>query len=443
MSIISDKGVKILRVAFYTLGCKVNQYETQVIRQRFESDGFDIVSSNDISDIYIVNSCTVTANGDRKTRQMIRRFRRNNPNAIIALIGCFPQAFPEDAQILNDADVIIGTQNKSQVLNLVKEHMASGKRIVSILPHENHESFEKMSVSTFYERTRAFIKIQDGCERHCSYCIIPTARGPIRSKPIAELEEELKELANSGYKEVVLVGINLSCYGLDIGLRLIDAIRIACSIDGIERVRLGSIEPELLSDEDIISLANLDKLCDQFHLSLQSGCDATLKRMNRHYTANDYAELVGKLRSAFPNAAITTDIMVGFPGETAEEFEESRKFAEEIAFAKAHVFAYSIRGGTPAATLPNQILQSIKEQRSTIMIDTVNSTRETFLQTQVGQTYPVLFETISHDGWVEGYTPNYSPVKVKNLGEKNDLPNSVLYVKIVEATEEFCIGVLD
>ena len=332
-----------MRVAFYTLGCKVNQYETQVIRQRFESDGFDIVSSNDISDIYIVNSCTVTANGDRKTRQMIRRFRRNNPNAIIALIGCFPQAFPEDAQILNDADVIIGTQNKSQVLNLVKEHMASGKRIVSILPHENHESFEKMSVSTFYERTRAFIKIQDGCERHCSYCIIPTARGPIRSKPIAELEEELKDLANSGYKEVVLVGINLSCYGLDIGLRLIDAIRIACSIDGIERVRLGSIEPELLSDEDIISLANLDKLCDQFHLSLQSGCDATLKRMNRHYTANDYAELVGKLRDAFPNAAITTDIMVGFPGETAEEFEESRKFAEEIAFAKAHVFAYSIR----------------------------------------------------------------------------------------------------
>lgn len=432
-----------MRVAFYTLGCKVNQYETQVVRQHFESDGFDIVSTDDISDIYVINSCTVTANGDRKTRQMIRRFRRNNPNSIIALIGCFPQAFPKDAKILKDADVVIGTQNKSQVLSLVKEHMASGKRIVSISEHKDNESFEKMKVSTFYERTRAFIKIQDGCERHCSYCIIPTARGPIRSKPIDELEEELNELAKSGYKEVVLVGINLSCYGLEIGLKLIDAIRLACSIDGIERVRLGSIEPELLSDEDIKTLADFDKLCDQFHLSLQSGCDATLKRMNRHYTTADYAELVAKLRQALPDAAITTDIMVGFPGETAEEFEESRKFALEIAFAKAHVFAYSVRGGTLAASLPNQVPQSIKEERSRIMMDTVRSTRKAFLQAQVGRTYPVLFERISHDGWIEGYTPNYSPVKVKKLGEINDLPNSVLYVKIVEATEEFCIGVLD
>ena len=338
-----------MRVGFYTLGCKVNQYETEVLKSRFMQEGFDVVSDQDEADVYVINSCTVTATGDKKTRQILNRMKKQNPNAVIALTGCMPQAFPEEASHLMQAQVITGATNKQAVVENVKKALVTGERIIDIEPHKKGEKFEKMKATNFAEKTRAFVKIEDGCDRWCTYCIIPKARGPIRSKPLDELKAEIEELVENGYQEIVLVGINLSSYGKECGLRLIDAIELVCSVEGVVRVRLGSLEPELLLDEDIERMSKLEKFCPQFHLSLQSGCDETLKRMNRHYDTKFYYELCEKLRNKFEDCSITTDIMVGFAGETEEEFEKSLEFAKKVKFAKAHVFAYSIREGPRAA----------------------------------------------------------------------------------------------
>ncbi len=315
--------------------------------QQFAAYGYDIVDSGDHADVYVINSCTVTASGDKKTRQMIHRIKRENPGAVIAMTGCFPQAFPEEAQKLSEVDVLVGAGEKKKVLDYVNEYLQKGERIVRITPHTRDEGFEQMSAGSFLERTRAFVKIQDGCEHYCAYCIIPYARGFNRSKPLEELKQELIDLSLKGYREVVLVGIDLSSYGKDLGCHLVDAVQLACDIPGIERVRLGSLEPLMLTDRNLSILAALPKFCPQFHLSLQSGCDATLKRMNRHYDTAFYRELVARIRRQFDNPSITTDIMVGFPGETEEEFEQSLAFAREIGFAKVHVFAYSVRPGHP------------------------------------------------------------------------------------------------
>lgn len=426
-----------MRIAFYTLGCKVNQYETQILSQLFAADGYDVVAPDEIADVYVINSCTVTATGDKKTRQMLRHFKSQNPAAKVALTGCFPQAFPQAAEKLPEADIIMGARGRGELVKLVAHCLATGERIIKVQPHERGESFEKMSASGFAERTRAFVKIEDGCERYCSYCIIPTARGPVRSKPLDELADELNDLAQSGYQEVVLVGINLSCYGKDFGKRLIDAIALACNTKGIERVRLGSIEPELLTDQDIERMASFPQMCPQFHLSLQSGCDATLKRMNRHYDAAEYTRIVESLRRHFKNCAITTDIMVGFPGEDEEEFSHSLAFAEKIAFAKVHVFAYSQRPGTRAAVLPNQVTKAEKSSRSARMIALTDRTRADFLQHQVGRTASVLFESHVKDGVYEGYSENYTPVHVRS---DEDLRGKLLQVKITGADADFCTG---
>ncbi|MEG2295931.1 MAG: MiaB/RimO family radical SAM methylthiotransferase, partial [Oscillospiraceae bacterium] len=302
-------------------------------------DGYDIVQSDEEADVYIINSCTVTSVGDKKTRQTMRKFKRQNPAAKIALTGCFPQAFPDISKELPEADIITGSYNRAGLIKSVKEAFATGNTVVDITPHKPQEKFEQMQSQGFAQHTRAFIKIEDGCDRYCTYCIIPKARGPVRSKELEDLKTEVMALAESGYKEVVLVGINLSSYGKEIGARLVDAVELACSIDGIERVRLGSLEPELLTDEDMDRLVNLQKFCPQFHLSLQSGEDETLKRMKRHYNTASYRQIVCKIRDKFKNPSITTDIMVGFPGESQVEFEKSLAFAKEIAFAKVHVFA--------------------------------------------------------------------------------------------------------
>lgn len=426
-----------MRIAFYTLGCKVNQYETQILSQLFAADGYDIVSPDEIADVYVINSCTVTATGDKKTRQMLRHFKSQNPAAKVALTGCFPQAFPQAAEKLPEADILMGARGREELVKLVARCLATGERIVEIRPHERGEKFEKMSASGFAERTRAFVKIEDGCERYCSYCIIPTARGPVRSKPLDELAEELRDLAKSGYQEVVLVGINLSCYGKELGLRLIDAVEQACHTEGIERVRLGSLEPELLTDEDIERMASMPQMCPQFHLSLQSGCDATLKRMNRHYDTAEYTRITDSLRQHFKNCAITTDIMVGFPGEDEEEFSDSLAFAEKTAFAKVHVFAYSQRPGTRAATLPNQVPKAEKSSRSARMIALTGQTRAAFLQDQIGRTASVLFESHVKDGVYEGYSENYTPVHVRC---DSDLRGKLLQVQITGANADFCTG---
>lgn len=428
-----------MRVAFYTLGCKVNQYETRIMQQQFLDDGFDVVEFSDQADIYVINSCTVTAMGDKKTRQMMHRVKKNNPSAIIALTGCFPQAFPEDAKELPDADIVTGTRDRKRLIQAVKQFLIDGKRVVEIVPHEKREDFEKMRATGFFERTRAFVKIQDGCDRYCSYCIIPTARGPIRSKAIEDITEELSVLAKEGYKEVVLVGINLSLYGKEFGLRLIDAIKAACSVEGIERVRLGSIEPELITDGDLKEMASLKEFCPQFHLSLQSGCSDTLKRMNRHYTADEYAELVEKIRKAFDNPAITTDIMVGFPSEDEREFKESCDFVEKVKIAKCHVFAYSRRPGTRADKMPNQVTKAEKEKRSRILIEASDRVRAEFLKTQIGINCRVLFETFDEKLGYFGYSENYTPIYVKC---EKDLRGEIFEVKIVSSADDYCLGEL-
>lgn len=426
-----------MRVGFHTLGCKVNQYETEILKSKFLKEGFDIVSDEDEADVYVINSCTVTASGDKKTRQILRRMKRQNPDAVVALTGCMPQAFPEEAKILTEAQVITGSCNREALVQNVKRALLTGERIVDIIPHTKGEKFEPMNAERFSEKTRAFVKIEDGCDRYCSYCIIPMARGPVRSKPMEELRQELTALAGNGYREIVLVGINLSSYGKDMGLRLVDAVELACGIDGVERVRLGSLEPELLLDEDIDRMAKQPKFCPQFHLSLQSGCDETLKRMNRHYDTAFYYDLVTKLRKRFEDCAITTDIMVGFAGETEEEFEKSLEFARKVGFSKAHVFAYSVRQGTRAASMPGQLDRKTKEERSRRMIEATNETRDCFLEAQVGRVYDVLFECTETEEGTEGYTKNYIPVFVKS---QTPLSRRIFPVKITAASGDHCLG---
>lgn len=426
-----------MNVSVITLGCKVNQYESQAMLNQLVSAGFTACETSEESDVVLINSCTVTSVSDHKVRQMLHRARHKNPTAVIVLTGCMPQAFPEAAKALSDADIILGNSNRASLLPHILQYLSSHQRIVDIVPHEKAPGFESMSVNRFFERTRAFIKIEDGCNRFCSYCIIPYARGRVRSKPIDQLNQEINEIAANGYKEVVLTGINLSAYGQDLGLHLCDAVEAACAPDGIERVRLGSLEPEQLSEEVIARLRLQKKLCPQFHLSLQSGCDETLKRMNRHYDTQEYRTIVKNLRSAFENTAITTDLMVGFPGESEEEFERSLAFAKEIGFAKVHVFSYSRRPGTKANDEPDQVESSIKEQRSHKMMKATQETKEEFFRQQLGRTEPVLFERECEKGVYEGYTENYTPVRAHS---GNNLCGQILPARISQALSDFCIA---
>ncbi len=427
-----------MRASFFTLGCKVNQYETQILKQLFSAHGYDIVQFGEAADVCVINSCTVTDIGDRKNRQALHRARRENPGAVLALTGCMPQAFPEQSQLLTEADVVTGSYNRKGLLAAIQTHLATGERVIDIASHHRGEQFEQMQADAFIEHTRAFVKIEDGCERYCSYCIIPTARGPVRSKPIEALQNELTALSSAGYREAVLVGINLSCYGSDIGLRLIDAVRCAANTPGIERVRLGSLEPELLTRKDIRAMKELPGFCPQFHLSLQSGCDETLRRMNRHYTTAQYMDIVEMIRAEFDNCALTTDIMVGFPGETDEEFEQSLAFFRAVGFAKAHVFAYSMREGTRAAQMNGQVPQQVKTTRSRRMLQAADHARDVFLRTQVGRTESVLFESRENDYFC-GYTANYTPVKMLCPADAA-LRGQIFSVCITDVSEDGCIA---
>ncbi len=429
----------MMKVSAVTLGCKVNQYETQAMLAQLSAAGFAISAEGEESDVVLINSCTVTAASDHKVRQTLHRARRKNPNAVIVLTGCMPQAFPEAAEALTDADIVLGNSNRHALVPDIMRFLSSRQRVLDIVPHENGEKFESMKVANFYERTRAFVKIQDGCNRFCSYCIIPYARGRVRSKPLEELRQELAQLGENGYREVVLTGINLSAYGQELGLHLCDAVEAACAVPGILRVRLGSLEPEQLQDDIIERLAKQEKLCPQFHLSLQSGCDATLRRMNRHYDTKEYRRIIEKLREVFPNAAITTDMMVGFAGETEEEFEQTLAYARSIALAKVHVFAYSRRPGTVAYSMPGQVSNAEKERRSRALIAVTEQTRREFLQQQIGLVEPVLFEQEAAPGVWEGYTPNYTPV---HLASSQNLAGQVLPVRLTSFAGEYCIGEL-
>ncbi len=426
-----------MKVKFYTLGCKVNQYESQAMSELLSANGYEITTDNK-ADIIIINSCTVTASADQKTRQAVRRFKRNNPDSIVVLTGCMPQAYPDKSTELPEADIVLGNKNNGAVVEAINSFLGSGCPIHNIKEHLKGDKFSGGTITSFDERTRAYVKIQDGCNRFCSYCIIPISRGRVRSKQTEELRDELKVLAKNGYNEVVLVGINLSSYGSDIGKAFPDAVIEAENTDGILRIRLGSLEPDHLTKEVIEKLSQCKKLCPQFHISLQSGCDKTLKAMNRHYNTDEFRVICDNLRKAFPECTLTTDVMVGFAGESEEDFNESLEFVKSIGFEKVHVFPYSVRKGTKAEKMTGHIDKKTKEIRSRIMIEETDKVRKEFFEKQKGKVLPVLFESFVNDGYLCGYTHNYIPVKVKTT---ENLCGKIVDVTIkATSTEDYCIG---
>ena len=410
-----------MRVTFYTLGCKVNQNETGALAQLFEESGYTVVSNEEGADVYVVNSCTVTNFGDQKSRKWLRRAKRENPGAVTVLTGCYPQAFPEEAAAIAEADVVTGSGNRRAILQDVQKVLdGTAERVVDIRPHEKGERFEELPMDKFAEHTRAFVKVEDGCNRRCAYCVIPRARGPVRSREEASILQELHRLTEAGYKEIVLTAISLPSYGTDTGTSLVELVEKAASVPGVERLRLGSLDPDMLHDEDILRLARVEKLCPQFHLSLQSGCDKTLRAMRRPYTTAQFAEIADKLRNAFgaEEVSFTTDVIVGFPGETEEDFEASMAFVTGQRFLKVHVFPYSRREGTPAYGFPDQVPEHEKESRSRRMTAAVEAVRAEEAARMEGRTAEVLLETPLSATVFTGYTRQYLPVLVTAPGHR-------------------------
>ena len=425
-----------MKVYFYTLGCKVNQYETQEMSELLEKSGYTIIYNATQADVAVVNSCTVTAESVRKTRQIIRKIKKQNPNIITVLTGCASQAEPQIAEDLPEVDILMGNRSNTEIVAALDEFISKNSFVDRRTEHLVGDLFVGCGISRFDGHTRAFLKIQDGCDRFCSYCLIPTARGRSRSKPLENIDRELKALADNGYKEIVFVGINLSDYGKNTPYSLPDALALAEKYENIKRVRLGSLEPDHITDEMICRLKELSKLCPQFHISVQSGCDGVLEAMNRHYTAKEYEELAKKLRATFPDAAITTDVLVGFPTESEEDFNTTVEFVKRIGFEKVHVFPYSVREGTKAAKM-EQLTKAVKEERASKLSETAEKIRENYLKSQLGKTVKVLFEA-EKDGYCEGYTENYTPVKVF---DKRNCQGELLNVRITDWEKDACVGI--
>lgn len=415
------------KIAFITLGCKVNLYDTEAMAELFTEKGYEVVDFEEYADVYIINTCTVTNLGDKKSRQMIRRAKRINPNSVVVATGCYAQVASEEVAKIEGINIVIGTKNRSEIVETVENYVAGNGVVNNVSDIMGEKEFEPLQISRLTNRTRAYIKIQEGCNRYCTYCIIPYARGPVRSRKPEEVIEEVKKLAENGFKEVVLTGIHVASYGLDLGnITLADIIEKVHSVDGIERIRFSSMEPLAIDDEFVARMSKLPKVCDHYHLSLQSGCNRTLNRMNRKYNAEQYAEACERLRNAFPNVAITTDIIVGFPDETEEDFKESLAFAERMKLDKIHTFPYSPKKGTPAAKMKNQISGDVKSQRSKEMIALSDKMNIDFLNNNIGKTVPVLFEDMENGFW-QGHTTNY--IKVLAKSDEN-LNNKIVDVKL-------------
>lgn len=426
-----------MKVYFYTLGCKVNQYESQEMAEILESNGYTITYSIADADIAVVNSCTVTAESVRKTRQTVRRFKKQNPDCIIILTGCASQAEPQIINDLSEVDIFMGNKTNTKILDALNQFIAARSPINYREEHKTGDALLSTGITRFDGHTRAFLKIQDGCDRFCSYCLIPTARGRSRSKPLEIIDNELKCLAENGYKEIVFVGINLSDYGKNTPYSLPDALELAEKYESIKRVRLGSLEPDHITDSMIERMGKLKKLCPQFHISVQSGCNSVLKAMNRHYTAEEYISLCSKLRETFHDAAITTDMLVGFPTESDEDFRTTAEFAKKVSFEKVHVFPYSVREGTRAATMP-QLTKQVKEARAAELSRLTEDIRKDYLNRQLDKAVNVLFE-VSKNGYTEGYTENYTPVRV--FTDKN-LQGEIKKVHINGVENDTCTGEL-
>jgi threonylcarbamoyladenosine tRNA methylthiotransferase MtaB len=403
-----------MRVKFITLGCKTNFYESQALGEMFKNAGYTIVKTGK-ADVCVINTCAVTSMGAQKSRQQIHKAKKDNPDAIIAVMGCYSQIDHKTLEDSKDVDVLIGTSGRSRMIELV-ENAIKGRRQVVCDDIMKQRDFEELCLTSDQSRVRATVKIEDGCTNFCAYCIIPYARGPVRSRPIEKIVKEVKLLCDSGFSEIVLTGIHIGSYGNDLKekLGLIDVIESVCSIEGIKRVRLGSIEPVVITDEFVERAKELKNLCPQFHLSLQSGCTDTLKRMKRRYTAEEYMDAVNRLRKNIPDTSITTDVMVGFPGETDEEFKKSYDFCKAVGFMQMHIFKYSIRPGTLAAEMDNQIPEQVKEQRSQKLIKLEQKMREDFYASYKGKTVKVLAEQRIKDGRFHATTANYMDVYVES-----------------------------
>lgn len=415
-------------VAFCTLGCKVNQYESEAMAKLFSKEGYEVKDFDEKCDVYVINTCTVTGTGDRKSRQMIHRAKKTNPDAVIAVVGCYSQVAPDEVKKIDGVNIVLGTSSKTEIVELVKKAMEEKRQTVSVSDIMKQRSYEDMWVSSYSSKTRAFVKIEDGCTEFCTYCIIPYARGPVRSRSLESIEKEVRALSDNGFKEIVLTGIHIASYGRDTKEHtLLDVIKLINGIDGIERIRLGSVEPRILTEDFIAEMSKMKKVCNHFHISLQSGCDETLKRMNRKYSTDEYFESVCLLRKYFENPAIATDVMVGFPGETDEEFESSLDFVKKVNFADAHVFAYSNRKGTKADVMENQVDKQVKEKRSKIMTACVNKLKNDYRSGYLNTVCEVLAEREIAPGVYEGHMANYVKVHVKS---DKDIAKQLVNVKI-------------
>ena len=425
----------MLKVALHNLGCKVNAYETEAMAQKLEDAGYEIVPFNEKADVYIINTCSVTNMADRKSRQMLHKAKKMNEDAVVVAAGCYVQTATE--KLLEDlsVDILIGNNKKKDIVEELQKYFDDNKYNKNVIDINATNEYEELELATVTEHTRAYIKIQDGCNQFCSYCIIPYARGRIRSREFDNIKQEVTELAQKGFKEIVLTGINLSSYGNNEN-KLIDVVEMIAGIEGVERIRLGSLEPNIVTEDFAKRLAKVDKICPHFHLSMQSGCDNTLKRMNRHYTSDEYFEKCELLRKYFDNPAFTTDVIVGFPGETQEDYEISREFVKKVRFSELHVFKYSKRDGTVAAKMENQIPEPVKTERSEDLIKVGENLTMEYRRKFIGKKVSVLFEEIinvaGENYWV-GHTKEYIKVIMKS---DKDISGDIKNVSLIGFANE-------
>lgn len=433
-----------MKVALYTLGCRVNSYESEAMAEKFIKEGYEVVSFDEFSDVYVINTCTVTNMGDKKSRQMIGRARRHNPEAIIAVVGCYSQIASDEIAQIEGVDVVLGSRNKGDIVYWVNRAREESKQVVEVKDVLKNNKFEQLAINEYQDKTRAFLKIQDGCNRFCSYCLIPFARGGVCSKEPEEILKEVKELSKNGFKEIILSGVHTASYGVDLegNWDLVKILEEINKIEGIERIRIGSIDPTFFTEGVIERICNLEKMCPHFHLSLQSGCDATIRRMNRKYTAQEYKDVVENLRKYMKDVSITTDIIVGFPGESNVEFEATYEFLKGIKLSKMHIFKYSKRAGTKAAEMPFQVEGLIKEERSKKLIELNNALEVEFMEKFLGREMRVLYEEAisGKENTYVGYTENY--IKVVTESDEN-LEGKIVPTKLVAVKQENMVGIIE
>ncbi|RGD75446.1 tRNA (N(6)-L-threonylcarbamoyladenosine(37)-C(2))-methylthiotransferase MtaB [Anaerofustis stercorihominis] len=424
-----------MKAAFYTLGCRVNSYDTQTMIELFKTNGYEIVDAAEKADVYVINTCAVTNESERKSKQIVRRLKKQNENAITVLTGCFAESNFEEAKKVDSADIVCGTHKREKIIDYINEFKAKQNKVYNL--EEDSREFDKAGITTYDGKSRAFIKVQDGCNMFCTYCIIPYARGILKNASVEKVLSQIDALSKKGYREVVITGIHVASYKADTGENLIDLLELIDKENKIDRIRLGSLEPKLLTDTFLKRLGELKSFCPHFHISLQSGCDKTLKEMNRKYTTKEYMEIVNRVRKYFDDPGITTDIIVGFPNETDEDFEVTKDFTDKVGFSYVHIFPYSPKHGTPASEMENQIPKGLKTKRAKELKDVMENKREDFLNNMIGKQEKVLIEKKLEENIYEGYSENYIYVEVKS---DKDIFNQIVNVKITEKTQTHLRG---